>query len=41
MTDNAKAYRVSHAWREAMTEIGAEAQFTPAYRPQPNGKAER
>ena len=41
LTESAKAYRVSHAWREAMTETGAAGQFTPAYRPQPNGKAER
>jgi transposase InsO family protein len=41
MTDNAMAYRRSHAWREALAEIGAEARFTRRYRPQTNGKAER
>jgi transposase InsO family protein len=41
MTDNAKAYRVSHAWRQALADIGAQARFTRAYRPQTNGKAER
>ena len=41
MTDNALAYRRSHAWREALTQIGATARFTHRYRPQTNGKAER
>jgi transposase InsO family protein len=41
MTDNAQVYRRSHAWREAMTDLGARARFTAAYRPQTNGKAER
>jgi transposase InsO family protein len=41
MTDNALAYRRSHAWRDALTEIGAQARFTRRYRPQTNGKAER
>jgi transposase InsO family protein len=41
MTDNAFAYRHSRAWRQALTEIGASARFTRAYRPQTNGKAER
>ena len=41
MTDNAKAYRISHAWRDALAEIGAQPRFTRAYRPQTNGKAER
>lgn len=41
MTDNALAYRRSAAWREALTEIGAQARFTRRYRPQTNGKAER
>jgi transposase InsO family protein len=41
MTDNAKAYRVSHAWRQALADIGAQARFTRVYRPQTNGKAER
>ena len=41
MTDNAFAYRRGHAWREALTDLGAQARFTAAYRPQTNGKAER
>ncbi|QYN19546.1 IS481 family transposase [Amycolatopsis sp. DSM 110486] len=41
MTDNALAYRRSHAWRDALTDIGAQARFTRRYRPQTNGKAER
>ena len=41
MTDNAMAYRRSHAWREALLDIGASPQFTAPYRPQTNGKAER
>jgi transposase InsO family protein len=41
MTDNALAYRRSAAWRDALTDIGADATFTRRYRPQTNGKAER
>ncbi len=41
MTDNARAYRISHAWRDALTDLGAQARFTRPYRPQTNGKAER
>ncbi|MEU8614028.1 integrase core domain-containing protein, partial [Actinoplanes sp. NPDC048791] len=41
MTDNAMAYRRGHAWRDALTELGAQARFTRFYRPQTNGKAER
>jgi transposase InsO family protein len=41
MTDNALAYRRSHAWRDALEAIGAQARFTRRYRPQTNGKAER
>ena len=41
MTDNAMAYRRSHAWREAPADLGAAARFTRSYRPQTNGKAER
>jgi len=41
MTDNAVVYRRGHAWRDALTELGAEPRFTRAYRPQTNGKAER
>ena len=41
LTDNAFAYRHSHAWREALNTLGATAKFTRPYRPQTNGKAER
>ena len=41
MTDNALAYRRSHAWRAALADIGAQPRFTRSYRPQTNGKAER
>lgn len=41
MTDNAFAYRRSDAWRQALADLGAQARFTRAYRPQTNGKAER
>ena len=41
MTDNAMAYRRSAAWREALTDLGAQPRFTRSYRPQTNGKAER
>ncbi|MFI6073506.1 IS481 family transposase [Actinoplanes sp. NPDC051343] len=41
ITDNALAYRRGHAWRDALTELGAQARFTRHYRPQTNGKAER
>jgi transposase InsO family protein len=41
MTDNALAYRNSRAWRQALTDIGAQPRFTRRYRPQTNGKAER
>ncbi|MGY1635017.1 IS481 family transposase, partial [Geodermatophilus sp. SYSU D01186] len=39
MTDNARAYRISHAWRAALADLGAQARFTRPYRPQTNGKA--
>lgn len=41
MTDNALAYRRSHAWHQALADLGAQARFTKRYRPQTNGKAER
>jgi transposase InsO family protein len=41
LTDNAMAYRRSTAWRDALTELGAQPRFTRSYRPQTNGKAER
>ena len=40
MTDNALAYRRSHAWRQALNTLGARSVFTRRYRPQTNGKAE-
>jgi transposase InsO family protein len=41
MTDNALTYRRSHAWRDALADLNAQARFTRRYRPQTNGKAER
>jgi transposase InsO family protein len=41
MTDNALAYRRGRAWRQALTDLDAQARFTRRYRPQTNGKAER
>jgi transposase InsO family protein len=41
LTDNAMAYRLSHAWKQALAEIGATGKRTRAYRPQTNGKVER
>jgi transposase InsO family protein len=41
LTDNAMAYRRSHAWRQALADLGAQSRFTRSYRPQTNGKAER
>ena len=41
MTDNAFAYRRSHAWRQALADLNAQPRFTRIYRPQTNGKAER
>jgi transposase InsO family protein len=41
MTDNALAYRRSHAFRQAVDDLGAQQRFTRRYRPQTNGKAER
>ena len=41
MTDNAMAYRRSHAWRTALADLDAQPRFTRSYRPQTNGKAER
>jgi transposase InsO family protein len=41
MTDNALAYRRSHAWRDTLADLGAQPRFTRRYRPQTNGKAER
>jgi transposase InsO family protein len=41
MTDNAMAYRRSHDWRQALSDLDAQPRFTRSYRPQTNGKAER
>jgi transposase InsO family protein len=41
LTDNAFAYRHSHAWRQALSDLGAVGKRTRAYRPQTNGKVER
>ena len=41
MTDNAFAYRHSHAFQAALTTAGARHLRTRPYRPQTNGKAER
>jgi transposase InsO family protein len=41
LTDNAKAYRTSQAWQQALAALGAQARFTRPRRPQTNGKAER
>ncbi|MFD5000042.1 IS481 family transposase [Streptomyces buecherae] len=41
LTDNAWPYRKSHAWRQALTDLGARHKLTRAYRPQTNGKVER
>ena len=40
LTDNGAAFR-SHDFRGACTRLGIKQQFTRAYRPQTNGKAER
>ena len=41
MTDNAKAYRNAHAFREAARLLGVRQVFTRSHRPQTNGKVER
>jgi transposase InsO family protein len=41
MTDNAMAYRVGHAFREAAHLLGVRQVFTRSHRPQTNGKVER
>jgi len=41
MTDNAKNYARSHAFRDALHDLGARHLRTRPYRPQTNAKAER
>jgi transposase InsO family protein len=40
MTDNALAYRHSHAFAQAVADLGAVQRFTKPYQPQINGKVE-
>ena len=39
MTHNAMAYRRGHAWHQTLHDLGAQARFTRAYRPQTNCQA--
>lgn len=41
MTDNARNYRTSRAFAEAVAELGARHKRTRPFRPQTNGKSER
>ena len=41
LTDNARNYTASAAFRSALAELGARHKTTRPYRPQTNGKAER
>jgi transposase InsO family protein len=41
MTDNAKAYRIGRASRDAAPSLGIRQVFTRSHRPQTNGKVER
>ncbi len=41
MTDNARNYRTSRAFQQAITDAGIRHLLTRPYRPQTNGKAER
>ena len=41
LTDNARNYKTSHAFADALAEIGARHKRTRPFRPQTNGKAER
>jgi transposase InsO family protein len=41
MSDNAKCYTRSHAFREALNELGAKHILIPPYTPRWNGKIER
>ena len=41
MSDNAKCYATSHAFRDTLTELGARHILIPPYTPRWNGKVER
>jgi transposase InsO family protein len=41
MTDNATAYRIGRAFRDAAASLGIRQVFTRSHRPQTNGKVER
>jgi transposase InsO family protein len=41
MSDNAKCYATSHAFRDALAELGARHILIPPYTPRWNGKVER
>jgi transposase InsO family protein len=41
LTDNAKNYRISHAFQQACADLGARQKFTRPHCPWTNGKAER
>jgi transposase InsO family protein len=41
LTDNAKNYRISHAFQQACADLGAHQKFTRPHCPWTNGKAER
>ena len=41
MSDNAKCYSRSHAFRDVLAELGARHILTPPYTPRWNGKIER
>ncbi|NAS27525.1 IS481 family transposase [Herbidospora sp. NEAU-GS84] len=41
LTDNAKNYRISHAFQQACAALGARQKFTRPHCPWTNGKAER
>lgn len=41
LTDNARPYRKSFAWRQALADIGATGKLACIYRPQTKGKVER
>jgi transposase InsO family protein len=41
MSDNAKCYATSHAFKATLTELGARQILIPPYTPRWNGKLER